>query len=167
VQRLLRGYTLTIASLAAATVAASIIIMSLQVFYRYFLSSSLIWAEEVCRYLMVWMSFFFAGAAFQRGEMVGFEFLARRLPRRVKAFMLAPAYLVCVGFLGVLAYYGWLFAEQNSVQAIPAADFIWQSLAGRDSGISIFWVYVSVPAGCVLLAAHMLARAVLLLLGRE
>ena len=56
------------------------------------------------------------------------------------------------------AWHGWRFAEQNSSQAIPAADFIWQSLAGRDSGLSVFWIYLSVPAGCVLLAAHMLAR---------
>jgi len=137
--------------------------MVLQVFCRYVLGSSLIWAEEICRYLLVWMTFLFAGAAFQRGEMVGFEFLVRRLPPHAKAWLLAPAYLVCVAFLGVIAWYGWIFAEQNSSQAIPAADFIAQSLFGRDSGISIFWIYVSVPLGCVLLAVHMLARSAVLI----
>ena len=159
----LRSYAILIASLAAATVAASIVIMSLQVFYRYFLSSSLIWAEEMCRYLLVWMTFLFAGMAFQRGEMIGFEFLVRRLPPRAKPWVLAPAYVVSAAFLAVIAWYGWQFAEQNSRQAIPAADFIWQSIAGRDSGLSIFWVYLSVPVGCVLLALHLLARVFVLL----
>ena len=137
--------------------------MVVQVFCRYVLGDSLIWAEEICRYLLVWMTFLFAGAAFQRGEMVGFEFLVRRLSPGAKAFLLLPAYLVCAAFLGVIAYYGWIFADQNSSQAIPAADFIAQSLFGRDSGISIFWIYVSVPLGCVLLALHMLARGAVLI----
>ena len=138
--------------------------MVVQVFCRYVLGASLIWAEEVCRYLLVWMTFLFLGAAFQRGEMVGFEFLVRRLAPRAKAWLLTPAYLVCAAFLGVIAYYGWIFAEQNSSQAIPAADFIAQSLFRRDSGISIFWIYVSVPLGCALLAVHMLARSVVLVI---
>jgi TRAP-type C4-dicarboxylate transport system permease small subunit len=138
--------------------------MSLQVFYRYFLADSLIWAEELCRYLLVWMSFLFIGAAFQRGEMIGFEFFVRRLPARIKAWVLAPGYLASAALLLVIAWYGWQFAQQNTSQALPAADFIWQSLSGRDSGISIFWVYISVPVGCLLLAAQLLARAVALLL---
>ena len=161
---LLETYRVVIAALAASTVAASIVIMVVQVFCRYVLGASLIWAEEVCRYLLVWMTFLFAGAAFQRGEMVGFEFLVRRLSPRAKAWLLTPAYLACTSFLGVIAYYGWTFAEQNSSQAIPAADFIAQSLFGRDSGVSIFWIYVSVPLGCVLLGLHMLARSAVLIL---
>jgi TRAP-type C4-dicarboxylate transport system permease small subunit len=144
-------------------VAASIVIMVVQVFCRYVLGASLIWAEELCRYLLVWMTFLFLGAAFQRGEMVGFEFLVRRLSPRAKAWLLTPAYLVCAAFLGAITYYGWIFAEQNSSQAIPAADFIAQSLLGRDSGISIFWIYVCVPLGCALLALHMLARSAVLI----
>jgi TRAP-type C4-dicarboxylate transport system permease small subunit len=47
---------------------------------------------------------------------------------------------------------------------MPAADFISQSLLGRDSGLSIWWVYVSVPVGSVLLALHFLFAALALLL---
>jgi TRAP-type C4-dicarboxylate transport system permease small subunit len=162
--RVQRGYVLSTEALAVAMMAATIVIMSLQVFYRYFLASSLIWAEEMCRYLLVWMTFLFIGAAFQRGEMVGFEMLVGKLPGWLKASVLGPSYLITVGFLGVLVYHGWLFAEQNSNQAIPAADFIWQSLAGRDSGISVFWIYVSVPVGCAILALHLLVSAARLVL---
>src|SRR2546429_4591920 len=108
--------------LACAMLSAMVLVLAVQVFFRYFLAASLIWAEEVCRYLLVWMTFLFAGAAFQRGEMIGFEFLVRRLSPRAKAALLVPAYLVCIAFLGVLAWHGWVFAEQNSTQAIPAAD---------------------------------------------
>lgn len=157
-----RAYMHGVAALAVALMAATVIIMAVQVFYRYFLSNSLIWAEEVCRYLLVWMSFLFAGAAFQRGDMVSVELFTKLLPRRARALVMVPAYVLTAAFLGVLVYYGWRFAEQNSIQAMPAADFIWQSLADRDSGLSIFWVYVSVPVGCAILALHLLASAALL-----
>jgi len=69
-----------------------------------------------------------------------------------------------VAFLLMLAWYGWDYAQTNSSQAMPAADFISQSLLGRDSGLSIWWVYVSVPVGSVLLALHFLFAALALLL---
>ena len=59
----------------------------------------------------------------------------------------------------MLVYYAFEFAWQNRTQALPAADFIWQTLAGRESELSIFWVYVSVPVGCALLALHLLVSA--------
>ena len=160
-----RGYMHAVAALAVAMMASTVVIMALQVFYRYFLSSSIIWAEEVCRYLLIWMSFLFAGAAFQRGDLVSVELLTSVLPRGVKLLVMVPAYLATAAFLAVLVYYGWLFAEQNRTQAMPAADFIWQTLAGRDSGLSIFWIYVSVPVGCTILALHFLVSAARMVMG--
>lgn len=154
------GYMRLVAALAATMMAAMIVITSVQVFYRYVLSSPIIWAEEICRYLLIWMCFLFAGAAFQRGEMAAIELLTSALPRRLRALVMVPAYVITTGFLGVLVYYGWSYAEENRVQAIPAVDFIWHSLVGRDSGVSIFWVYLAVPVGCAILAVHFLASAV-------
>jgi TRAP-type C4-dicarboxylate transport system permease small subunit len=136
-----------------------LVITSAQVFCRYVLSSPLIWAEEVCRYLLIWMCFLFAGAAFQRGEMAVIELVTAALPRRVRALVMVPAYIITAGFLGVLVYYGWGYAQQNRDQAIVGVDFLWQSLTGRDSGMSMAWVYLAVPVGCGILALHFLVSA--------
>ena len=145
--------------LACTMLGAMVIVLAVQVFFRYFLAASLIWAEELCRYLFVWITFLFAGAAFQRGEMVALELLIGRLPRLARAALVVPAYVLTALFLAVLVHYGFEFAWQNRTQALPAADFIWQTLAGRESELSIFWVYVSVPVGCALLALHLLVSA--------
>jgi TRAP-type C4-dicarboxylate transport system permease small subunit len=152
-------YMHTVCALAAGMMAAIALIMAIQVCYRYFLSGSLIWAEEVCRYLLVWMTFLFAGAAFQRGDLVAVELLTREVSAHVRRWLLAPAYLVTTGFLVVLVYFGWHYAARNSIQGVPALDFIAQALFGRDSGISIFWIYVSLPLGCAILAIHFLVSA--------
>lgn len=162
--RIQRGYTALVGGLAAAMMAATVIVTCLQVFYRYFLNDSLIWAEEICRYLLVWTSFLVVGLTFQRGELASMDLLRDTMPRWLKAGLLAPAYLASVAFLLMLAWYGVEYAETNRSQAMPAADFIAQSLFGRDSGMSIYWVYVSVPVGSVLLAIHFALAALRLAL---
>lgn len=136
--------------------AAIALIMATQVFWRYFLGGSLIWAEEMCRYILVWMTFLFAGAAFQRGDLVAVELVTRSVSPAVRRALLAPAYLITAAFLVVIAGYGWGYASRNTTQGVPALDFIAQALFGRDSGMSIFWVYVSLPLGCAILAIHFL-----------
>lgn len=152
-------YMQVVCALAAAMMSAIALIMATQVFWRYFLGSSLIWAEELCRYLLIWMTFLLAGAAFQRGDLVAVELVTRMVSPRMRRVLLAPAYLLTAAFLAVIVYYGWQYAARNSVQGAPAIDFIAQALFGRDSGISIFWIYVSLPLGCAILVIHFLVSA--------
>ncbi len=42
---------------------------------------------------------------------------------------------------------------------IPAAQFIGQTLTGREVEMSVFWVYLSIPIGFSLLAVHVLISA--------
>jgi len=66
-----------------AMVAILLAIMILQIIFRYGLNSSLIWAEEVCRYLLIWVSFLAAFAAYERGEIAAITVLRRSEERRV------------------------------------------------------------------------------------
>lgn len=160
-----RAYVALVGGIAAFMMAATVVVTCLQVFFRYFMHDSLIWAEEVCRYMLVWTSFLVAGLAFQRGELASMDLLSGMMPRWARALLLAPAYAASVAFLLVVAWYGYGYAETNSTQAMPAADFIAQSLFKRDSGMSIWWVYISVPVGCGLLAVHFAISSVRLVIG--
>lgn len=155
-----RTYVGVIGGTAAAMMAITVVVTCVQVFSRYVIGSSLIWAEEVCRYLLVWTSFLVAGLAFQRGELAAMDLLKDMMPRWLKTLVLVPCYLLSVAFLGMLAWYGWEYAQTNRSQAMPAADFISQSLFGTDSGLSIWWIYISVPVGSLLLAAHFVLAAI-------
>ena len=67
--------------LGATCVALMVVIIILQVFFRYVLNDALAWPEEAARFLMLWMTGLMAPTAFRRGGFVSIEMLVRFLPR--------------------------------------------------------------------------------------
>jgi len=131
--------------------------VNLQVFNRYVLNYVLGWEEEVARYLMVWSSFLAAAYALWQGEQLGMEFVVKLLPERGRRVVRISANLLCIAFLAVIAYQGfvWMMPQQlNQVStslritmAIPYAAipvsavmmiwvevlFIWRELQGKET----------------------------------
>jgi TRAP-type C4-dicarboxylate transport system permease small subunit len=155
------GYLRVIRFLAGVSMGLIVLIMLAQVFYRYVLGDSLIWAEEMCRYLLIWQTFLVLGLAYSRGEFVAIDFLPSALAPRgrwvLRAVMAVPVFV----FLGLMAWYGYDFASRFDAQTIPALDFIWIALTGEPLGLSIRYVYVSVTVGLALMALHVVADLVL------
>ncbi|MCB1334301.1 MAG: TRAP transporter small permease [Roseivivax sp.] len=154
------SYLRAIRFLAGLCMALIVGIMLAQVFYRYVLGDSLIWAEELCRYLLIWQTFLVLGLAYSRGEFVALDFLPKALPPRGRWILRAVMAVPIVAFLAVIAWYGYDFASRFDRQTIPALDFIWTALTGHALGLSIRWVYVSVTVGSVLMALHVIAELV-------
>ncbi len=73
--------------LGAGMVALMVIIILLQVFYRYVLGNALAWPEEAARFLMMWMTGLMAPTAFRRGGFVSIEMLTRMLPKMLSAIL--------------------------------------------------------------------------------
>lgn len=157
-----RYYTAAMLFLAALLIALIAVIMGLQVFFRYVLNDSLIWAEEVCRYGLIWTSFLFAGVAFQRGEMVAITFARNALPDKLRLLCVFVGYGGTLVLLWVLAYYGYVYAERSAHQTIPAARFILEALLGAEARprVSVFWVYIAVPVGLGILSLHVLVAMI-------
>jgi TRAP-type C4-dicarboxylate transport system permease small subunit len=159
---LLRFYNLTVKVVASVLMSAIVVIMALQIFHRYVLNDSLIWAEEICRYLLVLISFLFIGAAFQRGDLVSIGFVAAALPARARAALQAALFVIYILFLLVLSYYCWRFAVISSRFAIPSVDFILSAMTGREvsRAVSMYWLYMVMPLGFIVLALHMVVALV-------
>jgi TRAP-type transport system small permease protein len=73
--------------IGAGMVAAMVIIILLQVFFRYVLGNALAWPEEASRFLMLWMTGLMAPTAFRRGGFVSIEMLTRLLPVKASAIL--------------------------------------------------------------------------------
>jgi TRAP-type C4-dicarboxylate transport system permease small subunit len=164
-ENLVRIYNRGVVGVAVAAVGAITAVMAVQVVCRYVFNASLIWAEEVCRYLLILITFLLIGPAFERGDMVSVQFFMRLLPRRAARLVMVPVYLGLIAFLVAISYVGQQFAALNANYSMPAIDFIFSSLSGRRvSGVlSMYWLYMLIPVGCLLLAAHIavaLLRAV-------
>ena len=160
IRRLADAYLAAMRIAAGSMMAVIVAIMIVQVVARYGFNASLIWAEELCRYLLIWMTFLLLGLAYQKGEFVSLEILPQLLPARARHLLRAVMAVPLIGFLGIMTWYGWDYASRFTNQTIPAADFISGSLFGRPAGLSIRLVYVSVSVGSAILACHILFDAV-------
>lgn len=146
--------------LAGTSMLTIVVIMTAQVVARYLFNASLIWAEELCRVLLVWQTFLFVGLAYRRGELVAVDVLPELLTPKLRLALKILVSIPVLAFLWLMAVNGYDYASRFQNQVIPAVDFIWMSVVGEGLGVSVFWVYVSVCIGSALLSLHVLASIV-------
>ncbi|PWV95768.1 TRAP-type C4-dicarboxylate transport system permease small subunit [Hoeflea marina] len=142
----------------AALMIGLLAVMSAQIIWRYGLNSSLLWSEELCRYMLIWVSFLAVIFAYERGEIAALSFLSTSLPR-VGALVLAiVGGLFAVVLCFTLVYYGYIYAGLAGGQPIPALRFIYEDIFGPSAPVapSVFWVYFALPLGMGLLGLRIL-----------
>lgn len=154
-------YIATIRFLAGSSMLLILSVMVAQVIARYVFNASLIWAEELCRYLLIWQTFLFIGMAYHRGELVAVDILPMMLRPRARFILKLIVTVPVLVFLYLMTVNGWYYSTRFTGQIVPAIDFIAMSLSGKGVGLSIFYVYVSVAIGCGLLALHMIAALII------
>lgn len=137
-------------------------VMTVQIVLRYGFSSSLIWAEEVCRYLLIWVSFLAAMLAYERGEIASVPMLREALPRRAGLALAMLANACGIILLTVLVWYGLVYAGRMGSSPIPAMKFLLGDLFGPDfPAPTMYWVYIALPVGLALFALRLATDIVL------
>jgi TRAP-type transport system small permease protein len=106
--RIIRLFDRLIYALIVSATAGMLVIICLQVFFRFILNNALSWPEEASRFLMIWALFLAAGYALKDDEHVGLTFFIGRLPARYRSGLRMILHLAVVGFLVVMVYGGWL-----------------------------------------------------------
>jgi len=143
-------------TLLVALIAVLLAVMSVQIVMRYSFNASLIWAEEVCRYLLIWVSMLAAVFAYERGEVAAVTLLMDSLSRRAGLMVAILCNLCGVVLCAVLVWYGLRYADLAGSQPVPALRFIFEDGFGLGTDVvpSVYWVYVALPAGMALLGAR-------------
>lgn len=99
--------------LIVASLGTMTVLVSLQVFFRYVLGSSIDWADECSRLLFVWSMFLAIPHGVRTGVHVGIDLLVKRFPPIVRT-----ALFRCCAALS-MALFGLVFAQ--SLRAAHAA----------------------------------------------
>ena len=143
-----------------------VLIIILQVFFRYILGNALAWPDEGARFLMLWMTALIAPTAYRWGGFVSIEMVKDLLPARIGALfglvLLALSLIVLVyGFQLGLNHVksGWLF---NSSSLKLPLEFMGLGLVR----IKLAWMYMSLPVGLfmmILVNIEMSLKAIALL----
>ncbi len=137
--------------LAWIAILLMVIVIILQVFFRYVLNNALPWPDEVARFLMLWMTGFIAPSAYRWGGFVSIDMLERFLPKilsniLVFIILIISFTVLLIGFEMGLKHInaGWIFSS-SSIK-IP-----FSLIGGKTEAMKLAWMYMSLPVGIFLL----------------
>jgi TRAP-type C4-dicarboxylate transport system permease small subunit len=130
--------TLTMA-LTCAVLAVLLANESLGIFTD-LLGFSIPWITEVSVILFAWVIFLGAGVITRKGAHISLDFLVEKLPAGFKPLLLALNTVLMVFVAGIMVYFG-----------MKQALFVGQYQKTVYLQISLFYLYLSVPAGGVLI----------------
>lgn len=144
---------------AGLILLAGLVLVCLQIFGRSFLEVSLLWSEELSRYLLIWTTYIGAVAATHDRAHIRVEFVLTLLPEPARRAVEIVVAALCLGFCGVLVHAG-----INLVQ-----DSIFLGLMSAASNLPVpIWVFQAiVPAGFALMGLRFALRIIALARGSE
>jgi TRAP-type C4-dicarboxylate transport system permease small subunit len=123
-------------------------IVILQVFFRYVLHNSLSWAEDLARYLMIWLVMIGGALVTRDNTHFKVDFLVNIFPPLFIFIVEAVIKICLLIFLVILIYTGW-------TTALFQMDEISPSLR-----TPMTWPYMAFPAGAVLMGVSAVLRIV-------
>ena len=143
-KKLLDRLETILSHLAILFLAVAFIVIFAQVIARYFFSTGKPWMEELCRYLIIWMTMFCSALGIRKVSHMRIDLLESSLKNRPTAkLILNFSYdLVQLVFFGVFIKYGYSYVVSTKT-AITAG-----------LGISKAWVYSAVPVGMTLMLLY-------------
>jgi TRAP-type C4-dicarboxylate transport system permease small subunit len=113
-----------------------------------FFGHPLIWSVDMAQLLFVWLCFLGSNKAMREKGHLGMEVLVSRLGYKRRFWLEVICTIVMVAFLMILVVEGWNLTMLNRERTFG------------DSSLSYAWVTVSVPVGCLLLAATLIYNTV-------
>lgn len=126
--------------------AVMVVAIGMQVFNRYVLDSSLVWSEELGRYLFIWSVYVGCGYAMRENRHLRVTALAQFSPPAVRKGLDAFSQLMTLIFCGFALVWGarMIGFLHGTGQEAPALE------------IPIYWVFLALPVGMALMAIRCL-----------
>jgi len=113
---------------------------------RYAFNSAITWAEEVARFLFVWLTFVGASFGLMKGLHLGMDMVVARVSPRTRSLIEVVNGFIILAFLGVWVVGGVHLIQANLDYMSPA------------TGFSMGLVYLIGPLAAVLMGIEALSR---------
>jgi len=116
-------------------------IIFMQVFTRTIFNYSTRWAEELGRYLTIWMVFLAGCSALRKGQLVGIKFIIEKVPEKYNVLVRFVSDSLILFFLSIMTLYGTKLVIFNFTrrQLSPALR------------IPIGWIYFAIPISGIIM----------------
>ncbi len=138
----------------AVLMLAMVLIIAAQVWFRFVMNDPLAWSEEAGRYLFVWISFVGAAAGVRYQVHLGIDLPPLLLSEKACRVVVVLVNLIIQLFLVIIAYWGFKILGIIKFQVSPSMQ------------ISMFYPYLAVPVGSILMLINSLRITVATISGR-
>ena len=138
--------------IGVVAVAAMVVAILIQVFFRYILNNALPWPDEAARFCMLWMTGLMAPTAFRSGGFVAIDVIDSLLPSKALQLLQIILLVVCLVVLIFAVQIGWKEVNGLGGRFATASLYVPTSL-GFDEWYRVprSWMMLSLFVGVVLL----------------
>lgn len=116
-------YTRALDAIGALLAASMLVVVLLQVFYRYALEDPLSWPDEIARLLFVWLIFIGTATAVRRQRHIRIDFIYEMLPRGAQVAVQGLQVVLLLGLGALMVRDGWLLVQTEMSQPSTALRF--------------------------------------------
>jgi TRAP-type C4-dicarboxylate transport system permease small subunit len=134
--------------------AAMVVDVAIQVFFRYVIQNPPTWTEELARFLFAWQIFLGAGLAFGRGSHIVVDALLLVLPSGGRRLLAGATDVIVLGFLVVLIWLG--------IRMVQLTSDTYSTAMRLNMGI----VYASLPFGAAISAMYVVIHLINVVRGK-
>lgn len=132
------------------SVSLLVIIVVLQVFFRFVINMSFGWSEELARYLLIWIAWIAASFAVQRNAHIRVEIVKNMFGDSIKKVIELIVLVISLAFATILAVEGtkFMLLVKGTHQVSPSL------------GLGMWIVYLGVPVGATLMAIRFMQELI-------
>ena len=137
--------------LAWIAIGLMVVIILIQVYFRYVLNSALPWPDEAARFLMLWMTGFIAPSAYRWGGFVSIEMLFRMLPSRIVKIVTLMLLMISLLVLVVGLQFGLKHVESGWLFSSSSLKWPLHLIGMEAIRVKLAWMYMSLPVGLAIM----------------
>lgn len=94
-------------AVAWVALAVMVVVILIQIFFRYLLNNALPWPDEAARFLMLWMTGLIAPLAYRHGGFVAIEMVPQALSGAASHVLTAAIHVTALCVIAIAIGYGW------------------------------------------------------------
>ena len=141
-------------NIAWAALALMVLVILLQVVFRYVFNNALAWPDEAARFLMLWMTGLIAPSAYRWGGFVAIDMLPRALPRAPGLILLVVLLMLSLAVLILGLQHGYAHTMGFGGKFDSSSLRVPLDLIGLESfKVKLRYMYGSLLVGIILLTA--------------
>ena len=132
--------------LIVVAMGAIVLLVGWQVFTRYVLNDTAVWATEAATLLMIWMLYLGCSLALRDGDLISLSLVTDRLPPRTRAIVKLLETVGLVAFFTAMIIINVEILQLSSTTPMPVLR------------IPKFWVYFSLTTGFSIMVYYLLLQ---------